>query len=53
MASRALILIEGDTTGTGLLYVQAAQRLGLHPYRLIHLSTTMRQSVLIPPISTR
>ncbi|ESY84729.1 hypothetical protein X739_17805 [Mesorhizobium sp. LNHC220B00] len=34
MASRALILVEGDTTGTGLLYVQAARRLGLHPITL-------------------
>ncbi|WP_027163599.1 acetyl-CoA carboxylase biotin carboxylase subunit family protein [Mesorhizobium sp. WSM1293] len=29
--SRALILIEGHPRCTGLLYVQAAQRLGLHP----------------------
>ncbi|TIV70357.1 MAG: hypothetical protein E5V79_06715, partial [Mesorhizobium sp.] len=34
MARRALILIEGSTTGNGLLYVQAAQRLGLHPITL-------------------
>lgn len=31
MAARALILVEGDTLGTGLLYVQAARRLRLHP----------------------
>ncbi|RUX46693.1 ATP-grasp domain-containing protein [Mesorhizobium sp. M4A.F.Ca.ET.050.02.1.1] len=31
MAKRALILIEGSSTGTGLLFVQAARRLGLHP----------------------
>ncbi|WP_085026473.1 ATP-grasp domain-containing protein [Ensifer aridi] len=31
MARRALILVEGSPTGNGLLYVQAAQRLGLHP----------------------
>lgn len=30
MAKRALILVEG-TRGNGLPYVQAAQRLGLHP----------------------
>ncbi|MFK4492429.1 biotin carboxylase [Bradyrhizobium sp. USDA 336] len=30
---RALILLEG-TTNNGLLYVQAAQRLGLHPITL-------------------
>lgn len=34
MARRALILVEGDTTGTDLLYVQAARRLGLHPITL-------------------
>ncbi|ESW79607.1 hypothetical protein X770_31710 [Mesorhizobium sp. LSJC269B00] len=34
MATRALILVEGDPTGTGLLYIQAAQRLGLHPITL-------------------
>ncbi|MES0158077.1 acetyl-CoA carboxylase biotin carboxylase subunit family protein [Mesorhizobium sp. M0018] len=34
MAKRALILVEGNTQGTGLLYVQAAQRLGLHPITL-------------------
>ncbi|MER9690199.1 acetyl-CoA carboxylase biotin carboxylase subunit family protein [Mesorhizobium sp. M0139] len=34
MATRALILVEGNTYGTGLLYVQAAQRLGLHPITL-------------------
>ncbi|RUV06018.1 MULTISPECIES: acetyl-CoA carboxylase biotin carboxylase subunit family protein [unclassified Mesorhizobium] len=37
MARRALILLEGDiqySTGNGLLYVQAAQRLGLHPITL-------------------
>ncbi|MER8836997.1 acetyl-CoA carboxylase biotin carboxylase subunit family protein [Mesorhizobium sp. M0909] len=31
MARRALILLEGLPRGNGLLYVQAAQRLGLHP----------------------
>ncbi|MDX0408971.1 ATP-grasp domain-containing protein [Sinorhizobium medicae] len=31
MATRALILVEGDPTGNGLLYVQAARRLGLLP----------------------
>ncbi|MER8509981.1 acetyl-CoA carboxylase biotin carboxylase subunit family protein [Mesorhizobium sp. M0894] len=34
MATRALILVEGDPTGTGLLYIQSAQRLGLHPITL-------------------
>ncbi|MGR9154616.1 ATP-grasp domain-containing protein (plasmid) [Rhizobium leguminosarum] len=34
MRPRALILIEGARTGNGLLYVQAAQRLGLHPITL-------------------
>ncbi|MER8786145.1 acetyl-CoA carboxylase biotin carboxylase subunit family protein [Mesorhizobium sp. M1006] len=34
MARRALILIEGNTHGTGLQYVQAAERLGLHPITL-------------------
>jgi len=29
--TRALILVEGDPTGNGLVYVQAARRLGLHP----------------------
>ncbi|CDX25035.1 conserved hypothetical protein [Mesorhizobium plurifarium] len=34
MARRALILIEGHPRGNGLLQVQAAQRLGLHPITL-------------------
>ncbi|MES0132891.1 acetyl-CoA carboxylase biotin carboxylase subunit family protein [Mesorhizobium sp. M0029] len=34
MARRALILVEGDPTGNGLLYIQAAQGLGLHPITL-------------------
>ncbi|MQX98056.1 ATP-grasp domain-containing protein [Sinorhizobium medicae] len=34
MAQRVLILIEGSTKGSGLLYIQAAQRLGLHPITL-------------------
>ncbi|TJX51870.1 MAG: hypothetical protein E5W21_18385, partial [Mesorhizobium sp.] len=34
MARRALILVEGHARSTGLLYVQAAQRLGLHPITL-------------------
>ncbi|CAH2405057.1 ATP-grasp domain-containing protein [Mesorhizobium escarrei] len=34
MARRALILIESDPTGTGLLFIQAAERLGLHPITL-------------------
>ncbi|WP_050596386.1 acetyl-CoA carboxylase biotin carboxylase subunit family protein [Mesorhizobium sp. WSM1293] len=34
MAKRALILVEGNPRGLGLLYVQAAQRLGLHPITL-------------------
>ncbi|MER9026751.1 acetyl-CoA carboxylase biotin carboxylase subunit family protein [Mesorhizobium sp. M0815] len=34
MARRALILVEGHTRGNGLLYVQAAKRLGLHPITL-------------------
>ncbi|TIX84248.1 MAG: ATP-grasp domain-containing protein, partial [Mesorhizobium sp.] len=34
MARRALVLVEGSTTGNGLLYVQAAQHLGLHPITL-------------------
>ncbi|MER9776321.1 acetyl-CoA carboxylase biotin carboxylase subunit family protein [Mesorhizobium sp. M0220] len=31
MGRKALILVEGGPWGCGLLYVQAAQRLGLHP----------------------
>ncbi|WP_037435546.1 ATP-grasp domain-containing protein [Sinorhizobium fredii] len=34
MARRALVLVEGHTRGPGLLYVQAAQRLGLVPITL-------------------
>ncbi|WP_082908189.1 ATP-grasp domain-containing protein [Bradyrhizobium neotropicale] len=34
MTRRALILVEGNTHGTGLQYVQAARRLGLHPITL-------------------
>ncbi|PAQ10035.1 ATP-grasp domain-containing protein [Mesorhizobium temperatum] len=34
MARRALILVEGNIRGLGLLFVQAAQRLGLHPITL-------------------
>ncbi|BCH12527.1 hypothetical protein MesoLj131c_67850 (plasmid) [Mesorhizobium sp. 131-3-5] len=34
MTPRALILIEGASTGNGMLYVHAAQRLGLHPITL-------------------
>ncbi|MER9783445.1 acetyl-CoA carboxylase biotin carboxylase subunit family protein [Mesorhizobium sp. M0217] len=34
MARRAFILIEGHPRGNGLLYVQAARRLGLHPITL-------------------
>ncbi|MER8805134.1 acetyl-CoA carboxylase biotin carboxylase subunit family protein [Mesorhizobium sp. M0998] len=34
MAKRALILVEGSITGNGLLYVQAAMRLGLQPITL-------------------
>ncbi|MBX4917496.1 MULTISPECIES: ATP-grasp domain-containing protein [Rhizobium] len=34
MTPKALILIEGSTMGNGLLYVQAARRLGLHPITL-------------------
>lgn len=34
MARRALILVEGNTRGTALQYVLAAQRLGLHPITL-------------------
>ncbi|RMI14852.1 ATP-grasp domain-containing protein [Sinorhizobium meliloti] len=34
MAQRVLILIEGSKTGNGLLYVQAAQSLGLRPITL-------------------
>ncbi|RWK55903.1 acetyl-CoA carboxylase biotin carboxylase subunit family protein [Mesorhizobium sp.] len=34
MERRALILIESNTRVTGLLFVQAAQRLGLHPITL-------------------
>ncbi|MDX8457146.1 hypothetical protein RFM98_30945, partial [Mesorhizobium sp. VK9D] len=34
MAKRAFILLEGSTRGDGLLYVQAARRLGLHPITL-------------------
>ncbi|MER9671093.1 acetyl-CoA carboxylase biotin carboxylase subunit family protein [Mesorhizobium sp. M0203] len=34
MARRALILVEGHPRANGLLFVQAAQRLGLHPITL-------------------
>ncbi|RWP28576.1 acetyl-CoA carboxylase biotin carboxylase subunit family protein [Mesorhizobium sp.] len=34
MARRALILVEGHARGNGLLYVKAAQRLGLHSITL-------------------
>ncbi|MDE3759839.1 acetyl-CoA carboxylase biotin carboxylase subunit family protein [Sinorhizobium meliloti] len=34
MAKRALVLVEGNTRGTGRQYVHAAQRLGLHPITL-------------------
>lgn len=34
MKRRALILVEGHPRGNGLRYVQAAQRLGLHPITL-------------------
>ncbi|MER8684944.1 acetyl-CoA carboxylase biotin carboxylase subunit family protein [Mesorhizobium sp. M1405] len=34
MATRALIFVEGDPTGTGHLFIQAAQRLGVHPITL-------------------
>ncbi|MER9902844.1 hypothetical protein NKJ44_33110, partial [Mesorhizobium sp. M0130] len=34
MATRALILVEGDPTGNGHLFIQAAKRLGLHPITL-------------------
>ncbi|MFC3320645.1 ATP-grasp domain-containing protein [Mesorhizobium cantuariense] len=34
MARRALILVEGNVKGLGLLFVRAAQRLGLHPITL-------------------
>ncbi|MEI9414196.1 ATP-grasp domain-containing protein [Mesorhizobium sp. Cs1321R2N1] len=34
MARRALILVEGHPRGTGVRYIQAAQRLGLHPITL-------------------
>ncbi|RUT97217.1 ATP-grasp domain-containing protein [Mesorhizobium sp. USDA-HM6] len=34
MTKRAFILLEGHTRGNGLLYVQAAKRLGLHPITL-------------------
>ncbi|SFL18040.1 Biotin carboxylase [Mesorhizobium albiziae] len=34
MARRALILVEGHPRGNGLLYVNAAQHLGLHPITL-------------------
>lgn len=34
MATRALILFESNTPGDGLLYVQAAWRLGFHPRAL-------------------
>ncbi|AZV19271.1 acetyl-CoA carboxylase biotin carboxylase subunit family protein [Mesorhizobium sp. M7A.F.Ce.TU.012.03.2.1] len=39
MARRALILFEGHAMDTGLLYVQAAQRLGLHPIVVLAEST--------------
>ncbi|TIM99976.1 MAG: ATP-grasp domain-containing protein [Mesorhizobium sp.] len=34
MAKRALVLLEGNSRGTGLLYIHAAHRLGLHPITL-------------------
>ncbi|MES0076896.1 hypothetical protein NKJ75_32260, partial [Mesorhizobium sp. M0058] len=34
MAKRAFILLEGHSRGNGLLYVEAAKRLGLHPITL-------------------
>ncbi|MER9216864.1 acetyl-CoA carboxylase biotin carboxylase subunit family protein [Mesorhizobium sp. M0663] len=34
MASRAFILIEGNSRGNGLRYLQAARRFGLHPVTL-------------------
>ncbi|MES0039696.1 acetyl-CoA carboxylase biotin carboxylase subunit family protein [Mesorhizobium sp. M0046] len=34
MVRRAFIMVEGHPRGNGLLYVQAAQRLGLHPITL-------------------
>ncbi|QOG21072.1 ATP-grasp domain-containing protein [Bradyrhizobium sp. SEMIA] len=34
MTRRVLILLEGNTLGTGLQYAQAARRLGLHPITL-------------------
>ncbi|RWP57392.1 MAG: ATP-grasp domain-containing protein [Mesorhizobium sp.] len=34
MTRRAFILIEGNARGNGLLYIQAAKRLGLHPITL-------------------
>ncbi|MER8556967.1 acetyl-CoA carboxylase biotin carboxylase subunit family protein [Mesorhizobium sp. M1217] len=34
MGTRALILVEGDPTGTGRLFIRAAQRLGLHTITL-------------------
>ncbi|MER8714279.1 acetyl-CoA carboxylase biotin carboxylase subunit family protein [Mesorhizobium sp. M1295] len=34
MTTRALILVESDPTGNGLLFIQAAHRLGLHPITL-------------------
>ncbi|PTE06403.1 ATP-grasp domain-containing protein [Mesorhizobium helmanticense] len=34
MARRALIMVEGHPRGNGLLYVKAAQHLGLHPITL-------------------
>jgi len=34
MTKKALVLVEGNTNGTGLQYVRAAQRLGLHPITL-------------------
>ncbi|TIP18400.1 acetyl-CoA carboxylase biotin carboxylase subunit family protein [Mesorhizobium sp.] len=34
MARRAFIMVEGHPRGSGLLYVQAARRLGLHPITL-------------------
>lgn len=54
MVRKALILVEGHARGNGLRYVQAAQRLGLHPITLAsdpteygYLAAEMREAIRV------